>query len=53
MPIYTQSRSRVIKFIFITIFVIITAQLFNLQIVSNKYQRLADDKLFTKANLSK
>ena len=51
MPIYTQSRSRVIKFIFITIFVIITAQLFNLQIVSNKYQRLADDNAIYKKKI--
>lgn len=51
MPIYTQSRSRVIKFIFIAVFAIILLQLFNLQIISGKYQRLADENAIYKKKI--
>ncbi len=51
MPIYTQSRSKIIKFIFIAIIAIIAAQLFNLQVLSGKYQRLADENAIYKKKI--
>ena len=41
MPVFNQSRSRIIRLIFAVAFFIILAQLFNLQVVSGKYQELA------------
>jgi len=41
MPVFNQSRSRIIKLIFSVAFLVILAQLFILQIVSGKYQELA------------
>jgi penicillin-binding protein 2 len=43
MPVFNQSRSRIIKLIFSVAFLIILAQIFNLQIVSGKYRKLAMD----------
>src|ERR1700712_3082874 len=43
MSVFNQSRSNIIRLIFIGIFLIIIAQLFNLQIISGKYQKLAMD----------
>jgi penicillin-binding protein 2 len=43
MPVFNQSRSRIIRLIFLVAFIIITAQLFYLQIISGKYKRLADE----------
>ena len=43
MPVFNQSRSRVIKLIFSAAFLIIIAQLFNLQVISGKYSQLARD----------
>ncbi len=43
MSVFNQSRSNIIRLIFIGIFLIIVAQLFNLQIISGKYQKLAMD----------
>ncbi|HKC37273.1 MAG TPA: hypothetical protein VKB95_14455, partial [Chitinophagaceae bacterium] len=43
MPVFNQSRSRIIKLIFSVAFFVILAQLFNLQIVSGKYGKLAMD----------
>ncbi len=43
MSVFNQSRSNIIRLIFIGIFLIIVAQLFNLQIISGKYQQLARD----------
>jgi penicillin-binding protein 2 len=43
MPVFNQSRSRIIKLIFAAAFIIILAQLFNLQIISGKYRKLAMD----------
>ena len=43
MPVFNQSRSRIIKLIFAGAFIIILAQLFNLQIISDKYIQLARD----------
>lgn len=43
MSVFNQSRSRVIRLIIVTAFVVILAQLFNLQIISGRYKKLADD----------
>jgi penicillin-binding protein 2 len=43
MPVFNQSRSRIIKLIFLVTFFVILAQLFNLQILSGKYRKLAMD----------
>jgi penicillin-binding protein 2 len=49
MPVFNQNRSRVVQTIFVAAFVLIILQLINLQIVSSKYRRAADDN----ANLRK
>ncbi len=43
MPVFNQSRSRIIRLIFLVVFFVIIAQLFYLQVISGKYQRLADE----------
>lgn len=43
MPVYNQSRSRIIKIIFIVIFLLIVAQLLNLQIFSTEYKLQAEN----------
>lgn len=43
MSVFNQSRSRVIRLIILATFLIIAAQLFNLQVVSSKYKKLAED----------
>ena len=43
MPVFNQSRSRIIKLMFSVAFLVILAQMFNLQVVSGKYKRLAMD----------
>jgi len=49
MSVFNQSRSNIIRFIFGAMFLIIAAQLFNLQIFSSKYKKLAQDNaLFPK-----
>src|SRR5687767_5522810 len=49
MSLFNQSRSTVIRLIFLGIFFIILLQLFNLQVISNKYQQLAmDNAVFRK-----
>jgi penicillin-binding protein 2 len=49
MSVFNQSRSNIIRLIFGGLFLIITAQLFNLQIISNKYKRQAQENaLFQK-----
>ena len=49
MSVFNQSRSRIIRIIFLLSFLIIIAQLFNLQIVSGKYSKLAmDNAVFPK-----
>ncbi|HEX2607699.1 MAG TPA: penicillin-binding protein 2, partial [Flavisolibacter sp.] len=40
---FNQSRSYIIRLIFILAFFVILAQLFNLQVVSSKYQKLAQE----------
>ncbi len=49
MPVFNQSRSRIIRLIFLVTFIVIIAQLFHLQVVSNKYSKLAmDNAVFPK-----
>ncbi|HMK24537.1 MAG TPA: penicillin-binding transpeptidase domain-containing protein [Chitinophagaceae bacterium] len=43
MPVFNQSRSRIIRLIFLVAFIIIIAQLFYLQVISGKYRRMADE----------
>lgn len=42
MPVFNQSRSRIIRAIFLASFIVLTAQLFHLQVVSREYKRQAD-----------
>jgi penicillin-binding protein 2 len=49
MPVFNQSRSNIIRLIFVGVFLIIITQLVNLQLFSVKYKRLAmDNALFAK-----
>src|SRR6187397_1320147 len=49
MPVFNQSRSRIVRLIFSVAFLLILAQLFNLQVVSDKYRKLAmDNAVFPK-----
>jgi len=49
MSVFNQSRSRIIRLIFLAAFLVIIAQLFNLQLVSGKYSQLAmDNAVFPK-----
>jgi len=43
MSVFNQSRSRIIRLIFLLAFVVIIAQLFYLQVVSGKFSQMADD----------
>ena len=43
MSVFNQSRSTIVRLIFLGIFFIIIIQLFNLQVISGKYQQLARD----------
>src|SRR5438309_463892 len=42
MPVFNQSRSYIIRLLFLVTFLIIVGQLLNLQVVSGKYQQLAE-----------
>jgi penicillin-binding protein 2 len=48
MPVYNQARKRVIQLIFVVVFLVIIGQLFHLQILSNKYAKLAESNAITK-----
>lgn len=48
MPVFNQSRSYIIRIIFVATFLIILVQLFNLQVLSSKYQRLAQENAVLK-----
>ena len=48
MPVFNQSRTRVIQLIFVVVFLVIVGKLFNLQIISHKYARLAEDNAVAK-----
>jgi penicillin-binding protein 2 len=43
MPVFNQSRSRIIRLIFLLTFFLIIGRLFQLQVVSGKYKRMADE----------
>ncbi len=43
MPVYNQNRSRIIQLIFIAVFIVITAQLLNLQLFSSEYKIQAEN----------
>lgn len=43
MPVFNQSRSRIIRLIFFVTFAVIVLQLFHLQVLSGKYRMLADE----------
>lgn len=43
MSVFNQSRQTVVRFIFAAIFFVIIARLFTLQVISGKYQKLAED----------
>ena len=43
MSVFNQSRSYIIRLIFLVVFLVIIAQLFNLQVLSGKYEQLAQD----------
>lgn len=49
MPVFNQSRSYIVRIIFLIVFVIIIAQLVNLQLFGRKYHQLAmDNAVFEK-----
>lgn len=49
MSVFNQSRSNIIRLIFLGLFFIIIIQLFNLQVISGKYRQLAmDNAVFRK-----
>src|SRR4051812_16938534 len=43
MPVFNQSRSRIVRLIFLLTFFLIVGRLFQLQVVSGKYKRMADE----------
>lgn len=43
MSVFNQSRSYIIRLMFVAVFIVIIAQLVNLQLLSGKYQKLAQD----------
>lgn len=43
MPVFNQSRSRIIRLIFLLAFLVIAGQLFKLQVLTDKFQQLARD----------
>jgi len=43
MPMFNQSRSRIIRLIFLVVILVITGQLFYLQVVSGKFRQMADE----------
>jgi penicillin-binding protein 2 len=51
MPVFNQSRSRIIRLIFLFAFIIIIAQLFYLQVISGKYQRMADENAILRTTI--
>ena len=42
MPVFNQSRSRIIRFIFLATFVVLIAQIFHIQVISREYKKQAD-----------
>lgn len=48
MPVFNQSRSYIIRILFVLAFLVILIQLFNLQVLSNEYSILAERNAFLK-----
>jgi penicillin-binding protein 2 len=49
MSVFNQSRSNIIRLIFLGLFLVIIVQLFNLQVIQGKYKRMAmDNAVFAK-----
>ena len=49
MPVFNQSRSRIIRVIFLATFIVLIAQIFHLQVISREYKRQADiNAIFSK-----
>lgn len=42
MPVFNQSRSRIIRILFLVTFIVLSAQLFHLQVISREYKKQAD-----------
>ncbi len=42
MPVFNQSRSRIIRFIFLATFIVLIAQIFHIQVISREYKKQAD-----------
>jgi penicillin-binding protein 2 len=51
MPVFNQSRSYIIRLIFLAAFLIIVIRLFSLQVLSGKYQKLAQENAVLKKNV--
>ena len=51
MPVFNQSRSYIIRLVFVVAFVVIIAQLFYLQVISKKYGQLADDNVILRKTI--
>ena len=51
MPVFNQSRSRIIRLIFLLVFLVIAGQLFYLQVVSGKFRQMADDNAILKKTI--
>ena len=50
MPVFNQSRSYIVRLLFLATFLIVVGQLLNLQVISGKYQQLAENNaVFRKA----
>ncbi len=51
MPVFNQSRSRIIRLIFLVTFLVIIGQLFYLQVISGKFRQMADENAILKKTL--
>ena len=51
MPVFNQSRSRIIRLLVLMTFLVIIAQLFYLQVVSGKDTQMADDNAIQKKTI--
>ncbi len=51
MPVFNQSRSRIIRLIFLVAFIVITGQLFYLQVISGKFRQMADENAILKKTI--
>jgi penicillin-binding protein 2 len=48
MPVFNQSRSYIIRLLFVSVFIVILAQLFRLQVLSNEYEIKAEQNALLK-----